>query len=103
MEARSDYTVVGVLNASTVYDGVRLPLLFRLTDPAAGQTVAYVAAKDPNMLTTMLGTLIGIRGTKRFDEALKVNIVDPGTIDILTIRKETQVQPADAPAAKPAN
>jgi uncharacterized protein YgiM (DUF1202 family) len=91
MEARSDYTVVGVLNASTVYDGVRLPLLFRLTDPAAGQTVAYVAAKDPNMLTTMLGTLIGIRGTKRFDEALKVNIVDPGTIDILTIRKEKQV------------
>jgi SH3-like domain-containing protein len=103
MEARSDYTVVGVLNASTVYDGVRLPLLFRLTDPAAGQTVAYVAAKDPNMLTTMLGTLIGIRGTKRFDEALKVNIVDPGTIDILTIRKEKQVQPTDAPAAKPAN
>ena len=103
MEARSDYTVVGVLNASTVYDGVRLPLLFRLTDPAAGQTVAYVAAKDPNMLTTMLGTLIGIRGTKRFDEALKVNIVDPGTIDILTIRKEKQVQSTDAPATKPAN
>ena len=103
MEARSDYTVVGVLNASTVYDGVRLPLLFRLTDPAAGQTVAYVAAKDPNMLTTMLGTLIGIRGTKRFDEALKVNIVDPGTIDILTIRKEKQVESTDAPAAKPAN
>jgi hypothetical protein len=103
MEARSDYTVVGVLNASTVYDGVRLPLLFRLTDPAAGQTVAYVAAKDPNMLTTMLGTLIGIRGTKRFDEALKVNIVDPGTIDILTIRKEKQVESTDAPAAKSAN
>ena len=103
MEARSDYTVVGVLNASTVYDGVRLPLLFRLTDPAAGQTVAYVSAKDANTLSTMLGTLVGIRGTKRFDEALKVNIVDPGTIDILTIRKEKQVQPADAPASKSAN
>ena len=92
MEARSDYTVVGVLNASTVYDGNRLPLLFRLTDPAAGQTVAYIAAKDANAMSTMLGTLVGIRGTKRFDEALKVNIVDPGTIDILTIRKEPQAQ-----------
>jgi hypothetical protein len=91
MEARSDYTAVGVLNASTVYDGVRLPLLFRLTDPSSGHTVAYVTAKDPNMLSTMLGTLVGIRGSQRFDEALKVNIVDPGTVDILTIRKDAQV------------
>jgi len=96
MEARSDYTVVGVLNASTVYDGVWVPLLFRLTDPAAGQTVAYITAKDPTVMTTMLGTLIGIRGTQRFDEALKVNIVDPGSIDILTIRRDAMTQPSDA-------
>lgn len=94
MEARSDYTVVGVLNASTVYDGDRLPLFFRVTDPAAGETVAYVAPKDANRLTTMVGLLVGIRGTKRFDEALKLNIVDPGTVDILTTRKEPQAQPA---------
>lgn len=95
MEARTDYTAVGVLNASSVYDGTRLPLLFRLTDPASGQTVAYLAAKDPNMISTMLGTLVGVRGTQRFDEALKVNVIDPGTIDILTIRKEAQVSPAN--------
>jgi hypothetical protein len=98
MEARSDYTAVGVLNASTVYNGNRLPLLFRVTDPAAGQTVAYVAPKDANKLATMLGTLVGIRGTKRYDEALKLNIIDPGSIDILTTRKDGQVQrvPLDA-------
>jgi len=95
MEARTDYTAVGVLNASSVYDGTRLPLLFRLMDPASGQTVAYLAAKDPNMISTMLGTLVGVRGTQRFDEALKVNVIDPGTIDILTIRKEAQVSPAN--------
>jgi hypothetical protein len=101
MEARSDYTAVGVLNASTVYNGNRLPLLFRVTDPAAGQTVAYVAPKDANKLSTMLGTLVGIRGTKRYDEALKLNIIDPGSIDILTTRKDGQVQrvPIDAPNA----
>ena len=95
MEGRADYTAVGVLNASTVYDGKRLPLLFRLTDPASGQTVAYVAVKDANTMSTMLGTLVGIRGSQRFDEALKVNIIDPGTIDLLTIRKEAQVSPAN--------
>jgi len=101
MEARADYTAVGVLNASTVYNGNRLPLLFRVTDPAAGQTVAYVAPKDANKLSTMLGTLVGIRGTKRYDEALKLNIIDPGSIDILTTRKDGQVQrvPIDAPKA----
>ncbi len=98
MEARMDYTVVGVLNASTVYDGNRLPLLFRVTDPASGATTAYVAPKDPNQLTTKIGLVVGIRGTKRFDEALKLNIVDPGTVDILTTRKEPQAQPVDAPA-----
>jgi uncharacterized protein YgiM (DUF1202 family) len=101
MEARADYTAVGVLNASTVYNGNRLPLLFRVTDPAAGQTVAYVAPKDANKLSTMLGTLVGIRGTKRYDEALKLNIIDPGSIDILTTRKDGQVQrvPINAPNA----
>jgi hypothetical protein len=92
-----------VLNASTVYDGNRLPLLFRVTDPAAGQTVAYVAPKDANRLTTMVGLLVGIRGTKRFDEALKLNIIDPGTVDILTQRKDPQAQPVpagDSPADK---
>jgi hypothetical protein len=49
----------------------------------------------------MLGTLVGIRGTKRYDEALKLNIIDPGSIDILTTRKDGQVQrvPIDAPNA----
>ena len=95
MEGRADYTAVGVLNASTVYNGERLPLLFRLTDPASGMTNAYVTVKDANALSTMLGTLVGIRGSQRFDEALKVNIIDPGTIDILTIRRESQVTPAN--------
>ncbi len=92
LEARSDYTVVGVLNASSIYDGKRLPLLYRLVDPAVGQTVAYVTAKNPAQLATMLGTLVGIRGEKRYDEALRVSVIDPTAVEILTTRKSDQVR-----------
>ncbi len=91
LEARSDYTVVGILNASSIYDGKRLPLLYRLVDPAVGQTVAYVTTKNPAQLATMLGTLVGIRGEKRYDEALRVSVIDPTAIEILTTRKSDPV------------
>ena len=88
IEARSEYTVVGILNASLVYDGQRLPLLYRIQDPATGQTVAYVAPGPGFQLSTMLGNLLGVRGEKSYDEALRVDIVAPRTVDILTPRKD---------------
>jgi SH3-like domain-containing protein len=87
LEARSDYTVVGILNASSIYDGKRLPLLYRLVDPGVGQTVAYVSTKNPAQLATMLGTLVGLRGEKRYDEALRVSVIEPTAIEILTTSK----------------
>ena len=91
-----------MLNASTVYDGKGLPLLFRVTDPATGQSVAYIAPKDPNTLTTMLGLMVGVRGTKRYEQGLKLDVIDPGSIDILTNRKDGQVQRVEMNPAKPA-
>ncbi len=88
IEARSEYTAVGVLNASIVYDGVRLPLLFRLVDPSTGQTVSYVAPGDGFQLSTMLGTLLGIKGEKCYDDSLKLDTITPKTIDFLTSRKD---------------
>ncbi len=86
IEARSEYTAVGVLNASLVYDGIALPLLFRLQDPSTGQTVAYVVPGDGFQLSTMLGTLIGVKGEKSYDDALKLDTITPKTIDYLTPR-----------------
>ena len=86
IEARSEYTAVGVLNASLVYDGVTLPLLFRLQDSSTGQTVSYVVPGDGFQLSTMLGTLIGIKGEKSYDDALKLDTITPKTIDYLTPR-----------------
>ncbi len=88
IEARSEYTVVGILNASLVYDGQRLPLLYRIQDPSTGQTVAYVSPGPGFQLSTMLGNLLGVRGEKSYDEALRVDIVAPRTVDILTPRKD---------------
>ncbi len=86
IEARSEYTAVGVLNASLVYDGVALPLLFRLQDPSTGQTVSYVVPGDGFQLSTMLGTLIGVKGEKSYDDSLKLDTITPKTIDYLTPR-----------------
>ncbi|MBX3355623.1 MAG: hypothetical protein KF724_07990 [Phycisphaeraceae bacterium] len=91
MEARSDYDAVGVLNASTIFDGTRLPALYRLQDPAVGQTVAYVAPRSDFQLATMLGVLVGIRGERRYDPALRVTVIEPRTVDILTQRRSPQV------------
>lgn len=98
MEARSDYDAVGVLNASTVFDGNRLPALYRLQDPAVGQTVAYVSPRDDFQLATMLGVLVGIRGEKRYDTALRVNVIEPRVVDILTQRRDPQVGDPNANA-----
>ncbi len=88
IEARSDYTAVGVLNASIVYDGTQLPLLYRLQDPSSGQTVAYIVPDEAFRLTSMLGTLIGVRGESCFDDALKLDTITPTTIDYLTPKKD---------------
>jgi len=87
IEARSEYTAVGVLNASIVYDGKTLPLLFRLQDPASGQTVAYVTPGDGFQLSTMVGTLIGVKGDTAYDDALKLDTITPRTIDFLSAKQ----------------
>lgn len=87
IEARSEYTAVGVLNASIVYDGTTLPLLFRLQDPASGQTVAYVTPGDGFQLSTMVGTLIGVKGDTAYDDALKLDTITPRTIDFLSAKQ----------------
>ncbi len=84
IEARSEYTAVGVLNASIVYDGKTLPLLFRLQDPASGQTTAYLTPADGYQLSTMVGTLIGVKGDTSYDDALKLDTITPRTIDFLS-------------------
>ena len=84
IEARAAYDVVGRLNASQVYDGKRLPLLYRIQAPSGGRTIGYVHAMKDMNLTAMLGHLVGIVGTKNYDAGYRLMIVTPKRIDILT-------------------
>ncbi|MCC7205014.1 MAG: hypothetical protein IT441_08025 [Phycisphaeraceae bacterium] len=91
------YSVVGRLLASSVYDGMSLPRLLRLVDPATGRTVAYV---DPQLVqgaTYTLGQVVGIVGEVRFDPTMRLNLVDVQKLDVLEATA-TSIQPSELPA-----
>lgn len=87
LEMSGDYLAVGKLNASAIYDGQRMPHLFRLQDAGTGRTIAYLKPVDEFDLTGMLGHLIGIIGEKEYDGGLRLNIIQPKRIDLLALQR----------------
>lgn len=96
IQRRADYTAIGVLNASAVYDGSRLPELYRVCDPTTGATIAYVEPNPDIPMATMVGTLIGVRGGKSFDPALRLTVISPLSMELLTMRETPQVTKTDS-------
>jgi hypothetical protein len=84
IDARAEYDAVGRLNASRVYDGKRLPMLYRLSSPSGGRTIGYIRPSQQVDLLPMLGRLVGIVGSKNYDAGYRLLIVSPKRIDILT-------------------
>ena len=78
---------MGTLSVSRVYDGSKLPKLYRLQEPGTGRTVAYLQPSDEADLIPMLGQLIGIVGEKSYDPGLRLTLVTPRRIDLLAPRK----------------
>ncbi len=78
------YTAVGKLLASTVYTGGRLPLLYRLTDPLSGLTIAYVDPGPDRAMARHLGKVVGIVGDSQYDQGLRLKIIAVQEIDALT-------------------
>jgi hypothetical protein len=97
------YAAVGKLTASTVYDGVTLPKMFRVVSlDGFGRTVGYVAPTPDFEVESRLGMVVGIVGESRFDEALRLNIIKPERIDALTVRPGGTIEAAPAtPATTP--
>jgi len=83
IESRTDYEAVGRLNTSLVYDGRRLPLLYRLQEAGDGATVAYLIPTSDFRLAELTGQLVGVDGMVRYDEALRLNIITPDRVDVL--------------------
>lgn len=84
LEASAEYTAVGRVAASTIYDGQSLPKLLRLQDAATGRTLAYLKPDEKYELVNLIGNLVGVVGDKTYDETLRLNIISPRRIDILT-------------------
>ncbi len=101
MKQRMPYDAMGRLNASTVYDGDRLPLLYKLADEVTGHTIAYVMPGPNSKPSEALGLLVGIKGVRRYDETLRVNVIIPESIDVLerTVSASTSTPAPAAPAA----
>ena len=82
MEAMDRYVIVGLLDASTIYDGKRLPKLLRIRDDT-GRTLSYLEPDDRFDYANLLGHRIGIVGDRSDDNGLRVTLIDPRRIDVL--------------------
>lgn len=79
------YGLVGRLVVSTVYNGERLPRMYRVqtTSPVDGavRTLGYVT---PNAeIESKLGRVVGVVGEPRFDPQLRLVIIRPDQIDVM--------------------
>ncbi len=90
LAAMDRYEAVGQLDASTIYDGKRLPKLLRIRDDK-GHTLAYLEPDDRFDYANMLGQRVGVVGTRSNDGGLRVTLIKAERIDVL-----------DAPAPVPA-
>ena len=80
------FALVGRLTPSTLYDGQRLPLMYRLesVEAGAGRTIAYLVPSPDVDLNGKLGSIVGVEGSSRLDPALKLRIVSPTALVTLT-------------------
>lgn len=83
LDAQSSYNIVGRLNTSTIYDGRRLPRMYRIQDPDSARTLAYIRPDEEFDLVGMLGQLVGVVGEKTYDGSLRLNLVEPRRIELL--------------------
>ena len=99
LESAAGYVAIGRLDASRIYDGTRLPKLLRLRE-ASGRTIAYLTMDNELGLSGKIGELIGIVGERVYDGSLRLNILRPERIEILTPageKPESQEREADNP------
>jgi hypothetical protein len=84
LEKVRQYTVVGRLSASAIYDGKRMPLLYRIQSVGSPlpRTIAYVRP-DRERLDPKVGQLVGVIGEASMDPDLKLRIIVPTRVDVL--------------------
>lgn len=99
------YTIVGRLSASTLYDGKRLPLMYRVQTVGgpAPRTLAYLKPDDKLNIQNKLGQVVGVLGESVVDTSLKIRIITPLRVDTLEPAAAVPTSPpTESPAPKPA-
>lgn len=103
------YTIIGELQPSTVYDGDRLPLMFRVVSVGgvAPRTLGYLRPTQEFPLKQMVGQVVGVIGDSTLDPSLKLNVITPVRVDVMRPgelgRIETREIPWPGEVARPAN
>lgn len=79
------YTIVGVLQPSTVYDGTRLPQMYRVVSVGgtSPRTLGYVRKTSELDLDRYIGSVVGVIGDADLDRSLMLNLINPVRVDPL--------------------
>jgi hypothetical protein len=92
------YTMVGTLQPSTVYDGQRLPSMYRIVSVGgvAPRTLGYIKEKPEFKLVEKLGLVVGVVGEATMDRSLQLNVITPVVVDVLRsdLNNSTVVPPS---------
>ncbi|MCH7791601.1 MAG: SH3 domain-containing protein [Planctomycetes bacterium] len=108
MDKNRRYVVIGRLTTSIVYDGQRLPLMYRIQSVGdrVPRTLGYLKPGAGFDLAAKVGRVVGVEGTTLLDQSLRLNVVTPTRVDVLTPEQtdadSPEAPPTDPPADKPA-
>ncbi len=86
LETTRGYQFVGRLVRSSVYDGNRLPLMYRIVsiNESVPRTIGYIVPGENELnMANRLGEIVGVLGTSTLDRDLNLRIVSPTRIDTL--------------------
>ena len=104
LEKVRQYVVIGRLSASTLYDGKRLPLMYRVQSVGASmaRTLGYIKPDESLKLEAKLGQVIGVVGDTTVDSTLKLTLIQPRRVDVLMGEPALEpAAPGPAAAAEP--
>ncbi len=99
------YNIVGSLQPSTVYNGERLPLMYRVVSigGTSPRTLGYIRKSSELDLDRYLGQVVGVVGENQLDRSLMLNLINAVRVDPLraTGNAVTPAQPTET-ATQPA-
>ncbi|MEY3231770.1 MAG: hypothetical protein RL689_1859, partial [Planctomycetota bacterium] len=90
------YTIVGQLQPSTVYDGQKLPLMYRIVSVGgvSPRTLGYLKDDAEMNLLGKIGAVVGVIGEAQVDRSLMLNVITPVRVDVLKPKGEAEAAAA---------